>query len=270
MFKETKPSDLLIAKPGLHLVKVDSDVARDWLKLNIKNRRIRQTLVAYLRRQIETNEWQSNHPQPIVFSDAGRLIDGQHRLTAIAESELYNGSSVKMRVETGADDKIREYMDTGITRTLDDRVELDSDLYLNKFASQIIAMDLMLSSRLGKYGKATPDDAREFFALHEKAIRLVHERHRRERSTGQISVAYAAMEYFERDEINADEFYNDIFVAAGSVQQAQMLRDYLFRFSSTANGGRTARQEVYQKCVGCMKAHMEGRHVAKVTRAAKW
>jgi hypothetical protein len=269
MFKETKPSELLIAKPGLHLVKVDSDVARDWLRLNIKNRRIRKTLVAYLRRQIESNEWQSNHPQPIVFSDAGRLIDGQHRLTAIAEAEIYNGSSVKMRVETGADDKIREYMDTGITRTLDDRVELDSDLVFNKFVSQIISIDMMLGNKTGKYGKATPEDAKEFFTLHEKALRLVYDRHRREKATGQVAVSLAAMQYFEKDAEKADEFYSDIFVAAGNVQQAQMLRDYLFR-TVNARGGYTVRKEVYSKAVGCMKAHMEGRHVAKVTRAGSW
>ena len=127
MFKEIKPHQLKVTTPGLFIVRVDSDVARDWLKLNLKNRRIRKTLVEYLKRQIESGEWQSNHPQPVVFSDAGRLIDGQHRLTAIAESEVYNGSSVCLRVETGASDGIREYMDTGIARTLEDRVELDSD-----------------------------------------------------------------------------------------------------------------------------------------------
>lgn len=270
MFRETKPSDLLIAKPGLHLVKVDSDVARDWLKFNIKNRRIRNTLVAYLRRQIETNEWQSNHPQPIVFSDAGRLIDGQHRLTAIAEAEIYNGSAVKMRVETGADDKIREYMDTGITRTLDDRVELDSDHVFNKFVSQLISTELMLiQGRTSKYGKATPDDAREFYSLHEKALRQVFDRHQREKGTGQVAVSLAAMQYFEIDAEKADEFYSDLFVAAGNIQPAQMLRDFLLRQLSTRNGF-SARKATYLKTVGCMKAHMDGRDVAKVTRAATW
>jgi hypothetical protein len=269
MFKETKASELLIHKPGLYLVKVDSDVARDWLRLNVKNRRIRKTLVAYLRRQIETNEWQFNHPQPIVFSDAGRLIDGQHRLTAIAEAEIYNGSSVKMRVETGADDKIREYMDTGITRTLDDRVELDSDLVFNKFVSQVISIDMMLGNNASKHGKATPEDAREFFEIHQKALRLVYDRHRREKGTGQVAVSLAAMEYFEKDPEKADEFYSDIFIAAGNVQQSQMLRDYLLR-TVNALGGYSVRKEVYSKAVGCMKAHMESRHVAKVTRAGSW
>lgn len=269
MLKEIKPHQLVVAKPGLFVVNVDSNVARDWLKLNFKNRRIRRTLVEYLKRQIETGEWQSNHPQPVVFSDAGRLIDGQHRLTAIAESEVYNGSSVYLRVETGASDSIREYMDTGITRTLDDRVELDGDLRLNKFATQIISCHLMIvADKAQKYGKATPEDAKEFYAIHHESVKHVFERHRREKGTGSIPVALAAMEYFERDHQMADEFYTDLFRPAGEVQQSQMLRDFLLRMQN--NGSSVARREQYLKTISCMKAHMEGRNVGKVVRAANW
>jgi hypothetical protein len=267
VFKEIKASELEITRPGIFVVKVDSDTARQWLKLNVKNRRIRKSLVEYLRRQIDEKEWQSNHPQPIVFSDAGRLIDGQHRLTAIAESEICNGSSLKIRVETGADDRIREYMDTGITRTLEDRVELDSDPAFNKFIAQLVAIDLLIvQNKAKKYGKATPDDAKEFYAVHHKALRQVFDRHRREKGTGQTAVSIAAMQYFEKDEDKADEFYSDVFVAAGNVQQAQMLRDYLLR-NLNGVGGMSARTEVYQKAVACMKAHFDGRKIGKVTRA---
>jgi hypothetical protein len=269
MFKEVKWNQLNITSPDLVVVRVNSDAAREWLKLNTGNRRIRKTLVEYLKRQIKTGEWQSNHPQPVVFSDAGRLIDGQHRLTAIAESEVYNGSSVYLRVETGASDSIREYMDTGITRTLDDRVELESDSVLNKFASQIISAHLSLVTGKDKrYGKATPQDAREFYELHSVAVRNVFERHRRERGTGAMPVAVAAMEYFEKNYELADEFYTDLFRPAGEVQQSQMLRDFLLRMQ--VGGSYVHRKEQYLKAVSCMKAHMEGRLVGKVVRAANW
>jgi len=270
MFRETKPDKIKTAEPGLHLCKVDSDQAREWLKINVKNRRIRKSLVEYLKRQISTDEWQGNHPQPVVFSDLGRLIDGQHRLTAIAESEVYNGSSLLLRVETGASDKVREYMDTGIPRTLDDRVQLDEDLVFNKFVTQIITSELGLKSgSKSKHKKATPDDAREFFAMHEDALRSVFERHRRERSTGQVIIALAAMEYFEVDAEKADEFYTDLFIPAGHVQQAQMLRDFLFRSAGSSCAG-AVRREFYSKAVGCMKSHLDGREVKRVTRAESW
>lgn len=266
MFKEIKAHDLQITKPGIHVVKVDSEIARKWLTLNIKNRRIRKSLVMYLRRQINEGEWQPNHPQPVVFSDAGRLIDGQHRLTAIAESEIYNGESVKVRVETGADDRIREYMDTGITRTLEDRVELDSNPAINKFAAQMVAINFSFTNgKANVQGKATPEDAKEFYAIHKNAIHQVFERKRSERGTGQAAVSFAALEYFELDENKADEFYSDLFVPAGNVQQSQMLRDFLCRLQTS--GGFANRQEAYQKSVSCMKAHLADRKIGKVTRA---
>lgn len=269
MIKEVRVSDLVVDKPGLQYVRMTSDIAKQWLLLNVRNRRIRRTLVEYLKRQISADEWQPDHPQPVVFSDAGRLIDGQHRLTAIAESDIGLRDGVSLRVETGARDSIREYMDTGIARTLDDRVELDADPALNKLASQLVLANMaVLTHDNTKYGKATPDDAKEFFSVHEKAIRFVYEVHRRERGVGQTTVAVAAMHYFERNEEKAYEFYTDLFVSAGNIQQAQMLRDYLLRVG--ASGSSVAKRDIYFKAVGCMKAHMQGRKVAKVTRASAW
>lgn len=264
--KEVKSTNLVITQPGLYLVKVDSNVARDWLRYNEKNRRIRGRLVEYLRIQIESGEWQENHPQPIVFSDAGRLIDGQHRLTAIAEAEVYDGNSVKMRVETGAKDSVREYLDTGTPRSLEDRVEMHEDLELNKFAAQLLKAEVVL---LGTGKRSSPNEAKEFFCKHGDAIKRVYETHRKEKGTGQICVALAAMDYFEIDIEKADEFYSDLFLAAGHIQQAQMLRDYLLKVR-VISGGRALRKEMYDKAVGCMKAHMQGRRVNRVVRVSSW
>ena len=270
MFRETKPDKIVITQPGLHRVRIDSDQARDWLKLNVKNRRVRRHLVEYLKRQITTDEWQGDHPQPVVFSDAGRLIDGQHRLMAIAESEVFNGSSLLLRVETGASDKIREYMDTGVPRTLDDRVQLDPDPAFNKFAATLVGCEFSFRTGIvSQFKKPTPDDAREFFAIHCNAMRRVFSIRRSERLVGQVAVSFAAMEYFERDDAKAEEFYSDLFVPAGIVQQAQMLRDCLFR-GGPKGGSGTVRKEVHGKAVGCMKAHLEGREVKRVTRVDSW
>jgi hypothetical protein len=253
-------------------VSLNSEQAAEWLNLNKNNRRIRRTLVEYLKRQIATGEWQDDHPQPIVFSVAGRLIDGQHRLLAIAESALANGHTVRVRVETGAVDEMREYLDTGVPRTLDDRVELHPTKSINKLASQIIGVNLVVKrdGRSQKFGKATPDDAKEFWELHKHAIMKVAELHQRERGVGQVAIALAAMEYFEIDEAKATEFYSDLFVPAGQVNQSQMLRDHILRRSQRgAIGGGMYRTELYEKAVGCMKAHLNNRRV-KVVRSATW
>lgn len=175
--------------------------------------------------------WREDHPQPIVFSNAMRLIDGQHRLYAIAELDISKDQALIIRVETGSDDKVREYMDTGVPRSLDDRVELDSDLVVNKVLSQLCTFGHSLKSNAKN--KPSPDDFREWFDRHHDAALFVAKNHKRDKGVGKIQIAYAAVEYYEINTKKASEFYPALFVVDSEVQQARMLRDYMLRSIGT-------------------------------------
>jgi len=265
--EERRFEDVDLSKRELVAVRITSDQALKWLNLNERNRRVRKTLVEYLARQIKSGEWQPSHPQPVVFSDAGRLIDGQHRLLAIASSAITNGDGVLIRVETGAPDHVREYLDTGISRNLEDRVELSQDMAINKLAAQLVTADYQFH-RAKRGRKPSPDDAREFWDNNSSAIIWCSRIKRKDRGVGLAAVALAAVEYYNLDQEKAEEFYSDLFIPAGAVQQAQMLRDFLLRMTSV--GAVISKKEAYHKSIGCMKAHMNGRMVKKVLRIAGW
>lgn len=269
MYEEVHPDSIIFSKPGFYLVGVDSETAKKWLQLNIRNRRIRKSLVAFLRSQIEDGEWQLGHPQPIVFSDAGRLIDGQHRLTAIAEAVVSNGKAIKIRVETGVPDGIREYLDSGAVRTLEDRVELHPDPGFNRFVAQLVNFHLRIANVSNNSRSATPTLAKEFYRHYARSLKKAYDLNHKDKGTGQVAVSLAAVQYFEINEEKAGEFYADLFVAAGRVQQAQMLRDFLVR-RGNRDGGFTIRQDTHYKAIGCMKAHLEGRKVLRVVKASSW
>lgn len=262
--KTKTPSEINFDAVDICSVNLNSESALRWLTRNTDNRRVRRNLVEYLKTQIKSGEWQSDHPQPIVFANTGRLIDGQHRLYAIAESGLSDCETVTVRVETGARECIREYLDTGISRNLEDRVAMAANYQLNKFAAQLVSMQFMLTSR----ARPTPDDAREFWDTHSFGITWAHGIRKRERGVGAIPVAMAAVEFYERSAELADDFYRDLFKPAGDIQQAQMLRDFLVRPMGT--GHNVIRLEMYQKTIGCMKAFSESRPVKKVLRASTW
>jgi hypothetical protein len=271
MYEEVDPDFIIFSKPGFYLVEVDAETAKKWLQLNIGNRRLRKAGVSFLRSQIENGEWQSSHPQPIVFSDTGRLIDGQHRLTAIAEAVVSNGKPLKImvRVETGAPDGIREYLDSGIGRTLEDRADLDPDPGFNRFITQLVNFHQCILFPSSKSKKTTPAFAKDFYRRHSWSLKKVYELNRKEKGTGQVAVSLAAMQYFEINEQKAGEFYADLFIAAGRVQQAQMLRDFLIRQRNIA-GGLAIREDAHYKAIGCMKAHREGREIFRVNRVSSW
>lgn len=256
-----KPMELNLKVRGIYRVKLTPENAAKWLVLNIGNRRVRKTLVEYLKRQIAAGEWQNDHPQPIVFSTSGQLIDGQHRLLALCQSEV---SHVVVWVHTGCQEAVREYLDTGIVRTLDDRVALvPDDLKANLFASQIILGFWAVSGQHAKAGRPSPEEARELFALHENAILWAYGIQHRERGVGKAIVSCAAVEYFEKSPEKADDFFRDLFKPAGEVQQAQMLRDWLIR-NADRTGSFMARKEAYLKSVSAMKFHLEGKIVKKL------
>lgn len=80
-----------------------------------ENRVIRESLVEALYRSIIGGRWMLTH-QGIAFDVQGRLIDGQHRLTAI----YCSGVTVPMNVTYGVDPDTFAVVDTGARRSAGD------------------------------------------------------------------------------------------------------------------------------------------------------
>lgn len=90
-------------------------IAMRYLELNRKNRPIRKKLVSQLADLIRQGKFHSTH-QGIAFYESGELADGQHRLSAIAES----GIPVRMLVSRGISPEANHCIDRGIGRTARD------------------------------------------------------------------------------------------------------------------------------------------------------
>ncbi|MFF3967872.1 hypothetical protein ACFYZI_40750 [Streptomyces griseorubiginosus] len=104
------PTPLAPQASGVHVV--TPQIAATWLQFNRpENRRISQRAVAGLAAAMLAGEYLLTH-QPIAFDAHGRLIDGQHRLTAVVQS----GITVQMWVITGADPDTFGVVDTGLAR----------------------------------------------------------------------------------------------------------------------------------------------------------
>lgn len=80
------------------MVKVTPALARQWLERNTKNRPLRRAHVENLRLAFARGEFVTTH-QGIAFATDGELLDGQHRLAAIAQ--LHDDFSVLMLISTG-------------------------------------------------------------------------------------------------------------------------------------------------------------------------
>lgn len=98
-------------------VQVTPDMALDWLTRNVCNRRVSPKHVKNLAAMMTANQWRPVG-DPIRFDIEGRLLDGQHRLEAVVESETVQTFTVVL----GLDPEDQVYMDGGRKRSPGDQL----------------------------------------------------------------------------------------------------------------------------------------------------
>lgn len=95
--------------PGIYTMTVETITpakAEEYLTANRGNRNIVQAHVAAMARDITNGRWMFN-AQPICFSRSGRLLNGQHRLSAVLEA----GQPIEVMVMRGLPDEAFETYD---------------------------------------------------------------------------------------------------------------------------------------------------------------
>lgn len=98
---------------------ITPEVAVEYLSTTIRNRPIKKPVVRRLVGAIERGEWVFNG-ETIKFDVDGHLIDGQHRLEAVKQSE----KPIRTLVVRNATDEAQDTVDTGTRRTLLDALRM--------------------------------------------------------------------------------------------------------------------------------------------------
>ena len=254
--------DLGFDKPFIGFLRATSDNAKYLIgDIDHENRHLRKSHRNMLVNLILSGEWRNDHTATIVLAGR-RVIDGQHRLSAFIEAGVARSDDLLFRVQTGAHDDLRKYIDTGLTRTLADRVNFTDDKQANVVISHLCAFERDMPG--GRNKKPTPNEAMNFFRHHERSCLFVARWKTKQKGVGSIPVAYAAMEYFEKNDISATDFYSSLFVVDSCVQQARVFRDYLLRCDRVSS--KASRRDAYERAVWCMKMHETGKVIRSVRR----
>ena len=94
------------------VMKVTPNLAKAWLEMNKGNRPLRSQHVTHLAAQMRQGRWILS-PEPIVFSKSGRLLDGQHRLSAVIASQC----TIKASVALVKNEDVFKVLDQGVNRS---------------------------------------------------------------------------------------------------------------------------------------------------------
>lgn len=221
---------------------------------NEGNRLMRAGGSRYIALQIMGGEWVEDHPQPICFSTAGNLLDGQHRIAGIALSKEAVWASVRFGVKPN----VMKYLDTGISRSLCDRVSFVANTNVNKVIAAMVATRYQMTGK----GKASPETALSIYYEMEDSYKAIAELRKTTRFLGTAVVALAFADYHHRYGDEALAMYCELFKLTTNCQPAQALRNFL----STAKQRGTVQ---YPYIVSACLANNEGREV-KLLRAASW
>jgi hypothetical protein len=113
-------------------VKISPAMAREWLLVSPERnqRAVRQRNVAKILHAIETGEWKMTH-QPIALDPTGFVLDGRHRLTAIAAQRKHVASLVAF----DADPETFGVIDTGAARSPGDSLRIAGYTDVNVLAA---------------------------------------------------------------------------------------------------------------------------------------
>lgn len=125
----------------MEVLHVSPDLAAEWLTRNTGNRPLSKSAVQQLVGRIQRGEWQLTH-QGIAFDEDGVLIDGQHRLAAIAKA----GTTVPLTVTHGVPRTAFTVMDTGRKRTGRDTLALAGETNSTHLAAALRGLHLYLNA----------------------------------------------------------------------------------------------------------------------------
>lgn len=199
--------------------------AEKWLEMNTGNRRIRPSHVRHLAKQMEMGRWMLS-PEPIVFSPQ-RLLDGQHRLSAV----LMSGCTIEASVALVQNEDVFRVLDQGVNRNNTDLTGIPSTVL------QPLQWLLKQSINGMRAGKIVVDDIERIrneniFTLSNRINDVIKPKDRRFKSAPFRASYIMAVDLKMCDLETADRIYTDLS-HMNMTDWSRMMQNIFHRFETT-------------------------------------
>lgn len=251
-------------KPASGVVKITPTMAEAWLGKNSHNRGLRNRQVDVIAQAIKRGEWVMNG-DAIRFSKNDVLLDGQHRLWAIVESEM----AVESLVITGLDDEAQETMDLGARRNLKDTLSLRGE-----------SNALHLSAALTYFWRFDNDQVRNLSAKPTiaQALRLLADnpdvkqactavarmKNLKRFSLSQGMLATVWLQFHRIDEEGAEYFFSHLVSGIDLKEGSPILALRRYLELNATSGAKSNAVMHHALFIKAWNAYREGRNIDKV------
>jgi hypothetical protein len=248
----------------VHRMTVTPEMALNWLEhANNHNRPVSQKYAERLACDMRNGRWVLTH-EGVAFDPNGVLLDGQHRLWAVAFANV----PVEMHVWLNVSPESLMVINNGRVRSLADNLRLGGgcgDVDKNQLAT--------LRAMLGKGHDValTAAEARQELARHEDAIAFASKHLPPVAGARGISTsetrAVVARAYYSADIKALTDFCDVLRTSIApfeSFRVVVMLRNYLM---TSVGGSRALRQERYRKMQRALKAFLRSEDLTRLYAA---
>jgi len=211
---------------------VSPDGARQMLKRNGNNRAVSKKHINFLSNEMKKGNWLFDGA-PIRFSEGGVLLDGQHRLNAVIDSD----TTQQFLIVTGIEHEAFKVMDTGKNRNAGDIMSIEGIKYPNQTAATIRIIIKMKNGVTSNGGGNKPSNTEvlDFYNNTPQIIRFVSEAQKLYLEFDRIVSlsTIAAFKYLmaERSIIHSEDFWNKLCtgISLDSTPSIKHLRSKLIR-----------------------------------------
>ena len=251
------------------------------------NRTLKKRNVNFLARAIEEGSWK-RHAGSIKFDTNGTLIDGQHRLTAIAQS----GKIMPVILEMGCDVDTAPAIDQGDNRTLTHAVQFGGEL--DKMSPSLIGwfttravqiLRSMVNVEGNPVQEGTLSERSKGYSAKQvvkvikdnfPALKWLHTNRSKKKGFARPAIIGPITQLITSDEKVGKAFYNDFIGASfkkATSNAARMLAKHLEKVNQMKADGEEMSLRVYssrgydemvywhQKTLKAIEAFKEGRNI---------
>lgn len=241
---------------------ITPEIADDWLThCNTHNRPLSDAHVDYLASEMKAGRWRLTH-QGIAFSSNRVLLDGQHRLWAIALS----GVTVRMLVAVNEPPEVMEVLDTGRIRPVTHVLTLTAGMGTITKAMMGTLHAMFLRER--RAGRRSPGEERELLARHMEAVQFANNSLGPSKYRGvatAVTRGVLARAWYSADPKRLVLFAEELRSGAPPIYPGNPMRllfDYLIRFAHGKT--RASRDEVYAKTERALLAYLNGERLTRL------
>lgn len=253
------------------VVRIDKDVAQEFLASNTHNRPLNRGKVETHKETMARGRW-TQTGDPIRVSKTGVLLDGQTKLTAIFEAD----ESFEYLVVWGLEDESQDYMDTGSKRSLSHALTLKGEANPNALGGAVRVIWQIDNDGTPSTWLREPTYAELYeYIVENPEIRTSVQVALKVAKTLKVPASpIAAAHYYcaQADQGDADDFFTDLADPGATLTEDSpvlQLRATALKWASRGSVSRMEQASLYDVCIRAFKDYQAGTKVTTPYRLTK-